>query len=133
MGLDVSHDAFSGSYSAFNRFRQIIAKAWGGSYPPHDDPKLDGDMVYFPTGAGDDPKHAGLVAFMASNDCEGSFSPEMAGKIADEMEALLPKIKELDDGGGGHIERDGGYYAVALKYIAGCRLAHKNGEELIYG
>ena len=35
MGLDISHDAWHGAYSAFNRFRQKVAQAMGGSYPPH--------------------------------------------------------------------------------------------------
>lgn len=122
MGLDVSHDAFSGAYSAFNRFRQIVAKAWGGSYPPHDDKTLDREWVYLPDGGGNG-EHPGLVAFLSSSDCDGEFSPKVAGMIADEMEALLPRIKELDDGG---------YYAVAVKYIKGCRLAKSKRQKLIY-
>lgn len=39
MGLDVSHDAFHGAYSAFNRLRQAVAWAAGGSFPPHTEPK----------------------------------------------------------------------------------------------
>ena len=35
MGLDVSHDAFHGAYSAFNRLRQFVCAATGGSFPPH--------------------------------------------------------------------------------------------------
>lgn len=35
MGLDTSHDAFHGAYSAFNRLRQEVSRARGGSFPPH--------------------------------------------------------------------------------------------------
>lgn len=35
MGLDISHDAFHGAYSAFNSLRQEVAHAVGGSYGPH--------------------------------------------------------------------------------------------------
>lgn len=129
MGLDTTHDAFSGAYSSFNRFRSIVAKAWGGSFPPHSNKTLDDRFIYFPDDA---VETDGLVAFLKSNDCEGEFSPDVCKKMADEMEALLPKIKEIDDGGTGHISVHGGYYAVAKKYIAGCRLAHSRNETLIY-
>jgi hypothetical protein len=46
MGLDCSHDAFHGAYSAFNSFRKFICKAIGGSFPPHEDKTLDGDSWY---------------------------------------------------------------------------------------
>ena len=35
MGLDTSHDAFHGAYSAFNSLRQEVAHVVGGSYGPH--------------------------------------------------------------------------------------------------
>lgn len=143
MGLDTTHGAFSGAYSAFNRFRQIVAKAMGGSYPPHARPLVcaDGDIIQNP----DDSrfyvackwekfqeKQPGLSAFLSSNDCEGEFSPEVCRQMADEIEALLPKIEELDECPSGHIERDGGYVEVAKRYIAGCRLAADKNETLEY-
>lgn len=143
MGLDVSHDAFSGAYSAFNRFRQIVAKAMGGSYPPHPKPLVcsDGDIIiepdnsrfYVPFSWSEfQEKKPGLSAFLLSNDCEGEFSPELCKHMADELEELLPNIEKLDDGGAGHIERDGGFVAVTKKYIEGCRLAHSLNENLEY-
>lgn len=145
MGLDTTHDAFSGAYSAFNRFRRVVAKAMGGSYPPHDNPLIcaDGDVIvdpdngrfYVPYKWEDfQIKNPGLSAFLFSNDCEGEFSPETCKQMADELEALLPKIKELEDKNPaqGHLERDGGYVGVTKKYIAGCRLAHSLNETLEY-
>lgn len=131
MGLDVSHNAFLASYGAFHRFRKKVAEAWGGSYADHKDKTFDPDSWYAPDGTSE-KTNPGLWTFFNSQDCEGSFSPSMAKKIADEMEALLPKIRELDDGGGGHIERDGGYAAVAERYIKGCRAAHKARQRLRY-
>lgn len=37
MGLDVTHGAFSGAYSAFNNLRRFLLRSIGGSWPPHDD------------------------------------------------------------------------------------------------
>ena len=81
MGLDVSHDAFSGAYSSFNRFRQAIAKAMGGSYPPHeketdDDGKpLDRDMWYWGSGFSR-ATHPGLYCLLSHSDCDGEISRE---------------------------------------------------------
>lgn len=143
MGLDTTHNAFHGAYSAFNRFRQIVAKAMGGSYPPHDKPLIcsDGDIVVEPDSnrfyvpfswEKFQIKQPGLSAFLVSNDCEGVFSPETCKNMADELEALLPKIAELDNGGTGHIERDGGFVAVTKRYIEGCRSAYDNNEYMEY-
>lgn len=132
MGLDCSHDAFHGAYSAFNRFRQIVAKAAGGSYPDHDDPTLDPRRWYVPDGW-KNKDHPGFTEFMNHSDCDGEISPDMCLLVADELEALLPSIEKIDDGGAGHIARDGGYAEVARRFISGCRAAANNGEPLRFG
>lgn len=147
MGLDTTHDAFSGAYSAFNRFRQKVAQAMGGSFPTHYVYGPDGqpipkgdfgllvdetkkpDRFYWGAGYGAET-HPGLNAFFLSNDCEGEFPPDLCTKMADEMEALLPAIERLDTPDGGHIGRDGGYVAVTRRFIAGCRAAAEAGEAL---
>jgi hypothetical protein len=125
MGLDVSHDAFSGAYSAFNRFRQSVARALGGSFPPHDKRELDPTRWYW----GDESqpaKHPGLEQFFLHSDCDGTIEPGIAGQIADEMESILDRI----EGGGGHLDRVGGCRGAAERFIRGCRLAHSRGEPL---
>lgn len=126
MGLDISHDAFSGGYMAFNRLRSAIVTAMGGSYPPHDDKTLERDKWYWGDGYGAET-HPGLMEFLAHSDCDGEISPELAGKAADEIEALLPKIPE---GGGGHLERVGGYRGAARVLIEGFRRAAAAGEQI---
>ena len=143
MGLDTTHGAFHGAYSAFNRFRQVIAEAAGGSYPPHKTPLIiggeevtnpDDGMWYVPDWDEFQIAHPGLSAFFVSNDCEGQFSPETCKQMADEIEALLPEIKFVASRhiAAGHLERDGGYVKVAERYIAGCRAAHAANEALEY-
>jgi len=125
MGLDISHDAFSGPYSAFNRFRQIVAKASGSSFPPHEDRSLDEDQ-YYPGDEVQPETRPGLWEFFKHSDCDGEISPELCGKLADEMEQLLPAIDALSDSGG----RQGGYGTVARRFIKGCREAAAANEPL---
>jgi hypothetical protein len=146
MGLDCSHDAFHGAYSAFNSFRQAVAFAIGGSYPPHykrDDKgsylrdeadrlirntDLDEDFVY--TGDGyTKEKFPGLFEFLEHSDCDGCISPQMCKVVADDLEPLLDKMPEEAFG---HIARDGGYRQVLQRFIDGCRAAHSENEPLYF-
>lgn len=147
MGLDCSHDAFHGAYSAFNRFRKAVAEAVGGSYPPHFaksqltgeyvrdrygslvfDDTLDATMWYW-----DDEYSAetnpGLYEFLCHSDCDGEISPEMCVKVADELEALLPILDEMESTGG-HLDKFETMGNVARQFIAGCRAAADNNEPL---
>ncbi len=129
MGLDVSHDAFSGAYSAFNRFRQTVVKAAGGSFPPHDDRTLDDGLIYYGKTWGVGEKE-GLDVFISHSDCDGEIEPEMCSKVADDLEGLLPEIEKLDNGGSGHIQSRGGFVAVTKRFIQGCRDASESNETL---
>lgn len=128
MGLDTTHGAFHGAYSAFNRFRQAVCKAMGGSFPPHDNPKLDAESWYVGEGYSE-KSHPGLFEFLAHSDCDGYITPGKCRKIAEEMALLLPALDAMGDGGG-HIARDGGFGRVARTFIAGCELAAKEGKRL---
>lgn len=145
MGLDCSKDAFHGAYSAFNSFRQAVAHAVGGSYPPHykrdekgtllrqgpeqrlvRDETLDENSFY--TDDGYSPaNNPGLWEFLSHSDCDGEISPEMCKTVADELELLLDKMPEECFG---HIARDGGYRAVLQRFIDGCRASHAADEPL---
>lgn len=112
MGLDTSHDAFHGAYSAFNNLRQEVAHAVGGSYGPHwlraysgelardkdgypiIDTSLEPDKFYLPDEVTRE-KYPGLWEFLLHSDCDGEISPEMCVKVADDLEALLPKMPEV--------------------------------------
>ena len=126
MGLDTTHDAWHGAYSAFNRFRQAVAKAAGGSYPPHEDKTLD-DTIWYSRGGAWNKAYPGLTEFFNHSDCDGDISPEMCELIANEMGPLLPALDAL---GGDFGHTMGGYGACARRFIAGCRLAAANNERL---
>lgn len=131
MGLDCSHDAFHGAYSSFNRFRQFVAKAIGGSYPPHEDKSLDEDFWYFDDSYNRE-SHPGLYEFFTHSDCDGEISPEMCTVVANELESIMPQIEKLADThqSSGHILRDGGYVEVTKRFIAGCRSAAEENVSL---
>jgi hypothetical protein len=133
MGLDTTHDAFSGAYSAFNNFRRFLLKSIGGSFPPHEDKTLKDGYWYW----GENTKyssetHKGLLEFFAHSDCDGEISPDMCKVVADELEAILPQVEELakTEQSYGHILRDGGWVEVTKRFIEGCRLAHERNEPL---
>ena len=126
MGLDCTHDAFHGSYGAFNRLRQEVAHAIGGSYPPHTVKDLDDDSWYWGDGY-NQQSHPGLYEFFVHSDCDGEIAPSTCILVADELEALIPLMAGL---GVGHIERDGGHRQVLQRFIDGCRAAAAANEPL---
>lgn len=129
MSLELSHGAFKGSCSAFNRFRCVVALAAGGSYPPHDDPELDENLWYHDT-EWSKQAHPGLTAFFDHDDDNGALSPQTCAALADELEELLPAIRAIGGIDRGHIAQQGGFGRVARKFIRGCREAAAAGEEL---
>jgi hypothetical protein len=125
MGLDTTHDAWHGAYSAFNRFRREICESIGGRWP---DSFADDGNGFWYWGEGYSQKtHLGLFLFFCHSDCDGEFTPEECKLVADDLEKILPL---LDDSGGGHIESAGGYKKACQRFIDGCRLAHSRGENL---
>ena len=147
MGLDCSHDAFHGAYSAFNRLRQFVCAATGGSFPPHWVYGQGGEIMKDERGAtryhseipgdsfqcGEDfprSEWEGLYEFLMHSDCDGEISPEMCIKVADDLERLLPKMEALRWQEFGHIAAQGGFVEVVRKFIAGCRDAASAGEPL---
>jgi hypothetical protein len=146
MGLDTSHDAWHGAYSAFMRWRQKIAQVAGipplelmegfwekGSYR---DPFTE-MAKHFPASAAQyydslpikwsalkpDPLHV----LLHHSDCEGTIGPKACAKIADRLEALLPLLPTGDSGG--HI---GDYRDKTQAFIDGCRKAAAANESLIF-
>ena len=97
MGLDTTHGAFHGSYSSFNRFRQAVAKAVGGSFPPHekglfdDDGKPLDESQWYIDDSYSATTHPGLRAFLSHSDCDGEFTPKECTRVADELERAFAK------------------------------------------
>lgn len=130
MGITISFGGFHGGYHSFNMFRQAVARAIGGSYPPHDDPELDPKRWYWKT-SGDGERYPGLTVFFTSDDSGCSILPRDCRKIAAEMEPLIP-ILDTYGLGPSHIARQGGYGQCARNYIAACREAVRLRRRLLY-
>ena len=135
MGLSVSHDAFEGSYKAFNRIRQIVAKAIGGSYPPHEDSEKcpDEDRWYWETSIYSHETHPGLALFLCQSDSGGEMGWLDAAAVANALEVLLPEIAKHEDGTYAHLHGVDGYVGAVKKFIAGCRTAFELKESLRFG
>ena len=137
MGLWISHDAWTGAYSAFDRWRNDIAQAagyavwsikyddgvhrdtimidWGHIYEDH----LMGYWKEIP----DDP----LMVLIAHHDHAGKIFPAQAELLADRLEELLPKLnKEYS----GHI---GNLRDKTQIFINGLRLAVKENKPIEFG
>ena len=149
MGLDCSHDAFHGAYGAFNRLRQFVCAAAGGSFPPHwkkdaagelvlkgtlpqYDENLDQQRFYIFDDDFKSEEWPGLWEFLRHSDCDGDISPETCVKVADDLERLMPKMLELGWESHGHIKAYGGFIEVVRKFIAGCRSAAEANEPLLF-
>lgn len=137
MGLDTTHEAFHGAYSAFNNLRRFLLRSIGGSFPPHDNKELLDGYWYWHKEDESKTKfssetHKGLLEFFAHSDCDGDISPEMCKVVADELEEILSYVEKLADTEDcfGHLLRNGGYLQVTKDFIAGCRLAHSLNEPL---
>ena len=152
MGLDVSHDAWHGAYSAFSRWREKIADLVGiplplmeGFYqaPGGDswDKLVEGkdpsNYGFWPFGSYYNNTHKSLPVKWASlkpdpihvlldhSDCDGEISPTDAAKIADRLEEIFTMLPNVEDTG--HI---GNWKDTTRRFIDGCRLAAKANEPL---
>lgn len=146
MGLDTTHDAWHGAYSAFNRWRQEIAYAAGlpplelmegffyadsgrsnpfwDAFKVQDKEQREGGIWRRLPISWDCLRPSPLHNLLNHSDCDGDIKWEDCGPIADELEKILPN---LEGDGGGHI---GPFKEKTKQFIEGLRLAYKNKENL---
>jgi len=141
MGLDTTHDCWHGAYSAFMRWRQVLAEVAG--LPPLD--LMEGFFNHGSSGSGalyfgqltplwqdkadrlaeqlpirwDCLKPSPLHELLSHSDCDGEIPWESCDGIADALEGLLPALEAKGDGGG-HI---GMFAEKTQTFIAGLRKA----------
>ena len=142
MGLDCTHDAWHGAYSAFMQWRAKLAEVAG--LPPLElmDGFFNDSSLYFgqlESLWADKKKRleellpirweclkpSPLHELLNHSDCDGEISADRCGLIADELEELIPLLPE--DSGGGHI---GNWREKTAQFVAGLRAASKAGEPL---
>lgn len=144
MGLDTSHNAWHGAYSAFMRWRIEIARCCGIPLELMEgffEAKTNQMVLAECAGENAKPlielvgrncpikwdslKPDPLHVLLYHSDCDGEIAPTDCAKIADRLEQLLPKIPSGD--GGGHI---GNWRDKTQQFIDGCRAAAAAGEPL---
>lgn len=150
MGLDTSHDAWHGAYSAFNRWRDKLGEVAGYTYhhDVHDlsdgqiirsvrmTPDIDWGCIEATIGhdlfgkwpsmpVRPDGTPDPLIVLLAHSDCEGEIQAEFCAPLADRLEELLPALG--DEEGGGHV---GSYREATERFIRGLRAAAEEGEPL---
>jgi hypothetical protein len=125
MGLDTTHDAWHGAYSAFSRWREKLAEIVGiplglmeGYY--HNDP-IDKWLPISWEALKPDVLHI----LLDHSDAEGEIVAEDCGPLADRLEELLPLLPEEKDWG--HI---GSWREKTQTFIDGLRLAASRGENI---
>lgn len=131
MGLDCSHEAWHGAYSAFDRWRNKIAEVGGyalekGEYGI-EYPALNWDIYTEKNLWGDWKKQPAdpLLVLIVHYDSEGVIHPAQAEPLARRLEELIDKLPEEKDPG--HI---GDWREKTQKFIDGLRRAYEAGEDL---
>ena len=118
MGLDTSHDCWSGAYSAFNKWRTKICEV-SGYGDLKDYHGFGGDKSWL---LDEDP----LTILLYHSDCDGEIDYKDCDGIADRLTELLPALKIAADGFG-HI---GLYEEKTQTFIDGLREASKLKENV---
>lgn len=121
MGLDCSHDAWSGAYSAFARWREEITTAAEVApvFSKYEMKNFSGEWDTLPPDM--------LFVLLVHSDCDGEIKPEHCEPIAKRLEELLPR---LTGDRGGHI---GNITEKTNQFISGLREAAKSNEPLEFG
>jgi hypothetical protein len=152
MGLNISHDAWHGAYSAFDRWRNKIAEVAGIPLPlmeGHYGSFLPLDVIasnYIGNTPGNDTGRTRAMEYHAllplrwealkpdplhvllhHSDCDGKIGVKHLKKLANRLEELLPLLPDED--GGGHI---GNWREKTQKFIDGTRLAYSLKQPLLF-
>lgn len=109
MGLACSHNAWSGAYSAFSRWRLEITKVAevAPNFDKYEEKNFYGEWDTAPS----DP----LFILLVHSDCEGEIKPEHAGPLADRLEALLPQLRGDFYGHIGDIDEKTKLFIIGLR------------------
>jgi hypothetical protein len=111
MGLDTSHNAWHGPYSAFNRFRRNLMLSYNNT-------SLDDYEGYGGNIPMNNIADKGLFIFFNHSDCDGDISPEDCKLVSESLLSLSPKVT------------DNYYRDLLTDFANGCALAYNNNETL---
>lgn len=144
MGLDCSHEAWHGAYSAFTRWRDNLARAAGyGMLSVEEcrrrwpDEHFYFELIDIPWDMFESKNYMGewdnppgnedpLMYLIVHSDCDGVLHPNEARHLADRLEQLLPKLDDTTPMG--HIAPH--MRGKTQQFIDGLRAAVAAGEDL---
>lgn len=115
MGLNVSHNAWQGAYSNFNRFRSLIAKELGHSLEAFDG---FGGYLKMETVLKDEP----LVILLDHSDCDGYIKWQDCPALANRLREI-EKVKPYND-------ETIWFKEKLLQFAEGCEKAYSLKEDL---
>lgn len=127
MGLDTTHNAWHGPYSAFGRWRNTMAVSADyelvkdGQGWPVASAVLDRDWeAENYQGRWDSPPEDPLLLLLVHSDCDGVIEAKHCLRLAERLEGLLPKLPADDPY----------WLAKTQQFIDGLRRAAKLNEPL---
>jgi len=114
MGLDVSHDCFSGSYGTFNRYREYLCSLVG-----IDATKMQGLCDVGPGLEWPTDSEEPICIMVNHSDCDGDIPKEDVLPLANRLKELLPKM-----------ENEERWKQKTEQWIEGLMFAHEEGDKV---
>lgn len=119
MGLYVSHDAWSGSHSAFHEFRKTLAEHVGIDLMKMEGFRRDGAQGLAWPSFEDEP----LVALLDHSDCDGVIEFEKLHDLAHRLWEVAQELRNTATAN--FVDR-----VAAHRFAVGCIAAYECGEDL---
>jgi len=131
MGLDTTHECWHGSYSAFGRWRTIVARMTLGidldEMEGFRRSNLGGELDWRPI-SWDPYTDFPIVKLLNHSDCDGEILAEDCLAIAEDLEVIMPQARRVPPGWG-HLGR---FAQQTQRWIDGLKLAAANGENVVF-
>ncbi len=131
MGLDTTHECWHGAYSAFNRWRTIVARMTLGieldRMEGFERRLLVGGLDRKPV-SWDPYRNRPIVKLLNHSDCDGEILAEDCLAIAEELEAIMIRARDVPPGHGHMIN----FAYSTQRWIDGLKLAAANGENVVF-
>lgn len=147
MGINLTHNAWTGSYTAFAAWRTALAGAAGYETTAEPDPETGrisfeelrhaqyavagwqfnpdrdiGDWTNEP------PPPDPLLILLTHSDCDGRIAPQQAQPLADRLEQLLPRIPQYTKDLADEMQLQ----FMTRKFVAGLRDAIGQNQPIIF-
>jgi hypothetical protein len=114
MGLDTSHNCWSGSYSGFGNWRETVASIVGINLP--------GMVGFGGSIKWDSLEFRPVYVLLDHSDCDGEIATEHLIPLADDLDRIAEVLAE------GECGTSGWKYRATVRFAAGCRDAAAAGE-----